>query len=218
MLDIGGEVSVLITTNSYVFTETGRKKSIEKTRLRSLKKKPKEKCEVKKGITCCGISLSNDMDFLDHFHSSHMEKVQATPGTLARQSPASQSTTLPTTTQPTTTQPTRTPGTPTPPRPTLSTLGPPTSQDPSYIKPDPVIPSTLLCCGDVEQNPGPDYKCLHQMCAASSAHFKSLQELARHITTVHVFDIVCLWDGCVFGLSQADAREMETHMLKHVYM
>ncbi|XP_033730094.1 uncharacterized protein LOC117319385 [Pecten maximus] len=56
------------------------------------------------------------------------------------------------------------------------------------------------------------------MCAASSAHFKSLQELARHITTVHVFDIVCLWDGCVFGLSQADAREMETHMLKHVYM
>lgn len=172
----------------------------------SFTRKRKEVINLPTGVHCCGIYHNNDFKYLDHFKKHHLEtatdkqdiSLPITRTTLRRgvQSEDSDKCT-----------------------------GSKGEEVVGFLHQNPTFVFThfdskrLLCCGDVESNPGPTHQCMHEMCRGiESIRFSSIHDLSCHISAYHVFDIICGWDGCVWGGPDVVDREMETHILKHVYM
>ncbi|XP_069106011.1 uncharacterized protein [Argopecten irradians] len=59
--------------------------------------------------------------------------------------------------------------------------------------------------------------CEHQTCGGNEQTFPSIQDLARHISGTHVFDIICGRGDCVCGAPDITDRDMESHILQHIY-
>ncbi|XP_069109368.1 uncharacterized protein [Argopecten irradians] len=217
-LDIDDSFAIVVKPKCVVSLFEETKVKNENNHIRSVKKTTKRKdtqITKKLGTHCCGTYHNNDIKFLDHYRKCHRSQGNSTDKQTSHKHTSTHNT------QPKSLNRNNN---------TTNTTSQPNINN-HFAQEDPTTSNTntsiiglhtgtsipLLSCGDIEANPGPIYKCEHQTCGGNEQTFPSIQDLARHISGTHVFDIICGWGDCVWGAPDIIDRDMESHILQHIY-